>query len=358
MKRTIRVLALFLMLTFGLMLVACDKTNKEDEKEKQTIAEIKEDFLKSANEVQLEGETVKFKDANETEFELKKGIDNVVVLYGSFTTLWYEAGGTVSGLIGGKSSIKLYKEYIGRDITKDEGVETLAQSAAGKNWDVERILAKKPNLIICAVAMSGYKTISGPAKGANIPCVAVKYDNFSDYLKWFKVFSHLNNKGNLYEEVALKALDKVSKVIAETKKLTSLTVFNIFSGAGNFKANTKNTLVGSMINELNSNNITDSWENTKSTDRLEINLEIILQSKPKLILVQCHEEAEKVKVTLNEVYGNNALWKQIVKDMGGEDKIIYLEPFYFHYKPNSRFADAYLKLAEVLYPEHDFSKIK
>ena len=49
-------------------------------------------------------------------------------LYASFTTLWYEAGGEVIGCIGGDSSVTLYEEYIGRDITQDEGMQVVATS--------------------------------------------------------------------------------------------------------------------------------------------------------------------------------------------------------------------------------------
>ena len=37
------------------------------------------------------------------------------------------------------------------------------------------------------------------------------------------------------------------------------------------------------------------------------------------------------------------------------DKVYYLEKTLFHNKPNSRFAEAYQKLAEILYPDVEFS---
>lgn len=52
------------------------------------------------------------------------------------------------------------------------------------------------------------------------------------------------------------------------------------------------------------------------------------------------------------MYGGNAVWQSLraVK----EGKVYFLEPHLFHYKPNSRFADAYVTLAKILYPEIDF----
>ena len=71
----------------------------------------------------------------------------------------------------------------------------------------------KPDLIICSTAMSGYKTIEAPAEAAGIPVIAMSYNDFSDYLKWFKVFSNLTGHPELWDEVALKALDEVVDVL-------------------------------------------------------------------------------------------------------------------------------------------------
>ena len=52
------------------------------------------------------------------------------------------------------------------------------------------------------------------------------------------------------------------------------------------------------------------------------------------------------------MYGGNAVWQSLraVK----EGRVYFLEPHLFHYKPNSRFTDAYVTLAKILYPEIDF----
>ena len=140
-------------------------------------AALRAEFLKSADEVTVSDDSVTFKAATSTDgstVTVKKNPGKVVNLYGSFTTLWYEAGGTVIGCIGGDSSQALYVEYIGRDITTDDGMTVVATSSAGKRWDTENIISLKPDLIICSTAMSGYSTINGPATEAGIRVIAVK----------------------------------------------------------------------------------------------------------------------------------------------------------------------------------------
>lgn len=311
--------------------------------------QIKADFLKKADEVKVDENTVTFVDGSQKEITVNKDPKNAVSLYGSLTTLWYEAGGKLSGTIGGESTVALYEQYIGRDITKDEGVKVLANSSSGKKWDVESIIATKPDLIICSMAMSGYATIKEPATAASIPVIAVEYNDFSDYLKWFKVFCNLNGNEELWDSVAMKALDDVADVISMTHSGEKPKVFSMLSGSKSLQANTSNTVLGGMITELGAENIVDLWENKDKAERLEINLETVVAADPDIILVQCHADGETAQDQVKEIYGSNEVWNSLraVK----EGKIFYLEKALFHNKPNSKFAEAYKVLSDILYSE-------
>ena len=317
-------------------------------------AELKATFLKLAGEVVVDDDSVTFQDASgDTPVTIRKNPQKVVNLYASFTTLWYEAGGTVVGCIGGSSSQELYKEYIGRDITEDAGMTIAATSSSGKKWDTETILALQPDLIICSTAMSGYSTIQAPAEAAGIPVIAMSYNDFSDYLKWFKVFCNLTGQPELWESVALKALDEVVEVLAEIPESDHPTVFSMFSGSESLQANTSSTVVGGMVIARQAVNIVDGWDNSTGAERLDINLETVFAANPDIIIVQCHAGADAAREQVEELYGDNAVWQSLKAVQN--DKVYYLEKTLFHNKPNSRFAEAYQKLAEILYPDVEFS---
>lgn len=143
------------------------------ESEKEALREkLKAEFLSEADKVVITDDAVTFTDASSADgssVTISKNPQKTVNLYASFTTLWYEAGGTVIGCIGGDTSVDLYQEYIGRDITADGGVSVVATSSSGKKWDVETIINLQPDLIICSTAMSGYSTIQAPAAAARYP---------------------------------------------------------------------------------------------------------------------------------------------------------------------------------------------
>lgn len=314
---------------------------------------IRASFLEKADQVIVTDTSVIFPDAAHQEpIEVPLHPKNVAVLYASFATLWYEAGGVASGVIGGKSSIALYEQYIGRDITQDAGVAVLADTASGKSWNVEAILAQQPDLIICSTAMGGYETMRAPAQAAGIPLIAMEYQDFSDYLKWFKVLCHLSGHPELWEEVALQALDQVTNLLCKMPEENGPKVCALFLASNDsISVNTSNTVLGGMISQLGGINISDAGV-ANGAERLDINLEAVYAADPDLILVQCHASASDDAARLNQAYGHNPVWQALRAVREG--RVYFLEPHLFHNKPNCRFAQAYLTLAEILYPEIDF----
>lgn len=307
-------------------------------------------FLKEAELVKITEDTVTFTDASSGgELTLDKYPEKVVNLYASLTTLWYEAGGTAAGCIGGASAKELYEEYIGRDITEDDGMSVLSNSSAAKKWDIEQMIAMQPDLIICSTAMGGYETISGPAESAGIPVIAVEYDDFSDYLKWFRVFCALNGREDLWESVAMKAYTEVIEVLDKIPDEGAPSVFCMYAGTETLQADTQETMVGGMIADLGGVNIVDSGT---GEERITINLETVYASDPDVILVEGHDR-EDISVMMEEQYGNNPVWQSL--DAVSEGRIYYLEKELFHNKPNRRFAEAYRSLAQILYPDCEFT---
>lgn len=308
--------------------------------------EIKSAFLMESDAVTVTENSVVFTDAVGRSLEIEKFPVSTVSLYSSFTALWYEAGGTVSGCIGGSAARDVYIEHIGRDITLDGGVTVLSTASNSKHWDVESIIASAPSLVLVSTAMDGFSTVDGPAKAAGIPVVCVDYQNFSDYLKWFKVFCNLNGRPELWKEVALPALDKVTDIILSVKKQTPKKVMCMFSGTDSLKANTQNTVVGEMLTHLNAVNIADSTTTAKA-ERIEINLETVYLADPDIIVVQCHTDPTTAKSIADAVYGNNEVWNSLRAVKNGN--VYFLDKELFHNKPNRRFAEAYETLAALLY---------
>lgn len=301
-------------------------------------------FLAGADAVTVTDTAVIFTDTSGRErVEIAKAPASTAILYASLTTLWYEAGGVVSGCIGSTSARELYTEVIGRDITLDDGIEVLSTSAAAKNWNLEAMIAASPDLIIVSTAMNGYATVAPAAEAAGIPVIAVEYNDFADYLKWFKVFCHLTGHPELWESVALAALDEVMATLAAVPAGDAPSVLALFAGSESLQADTSSTVLGEMLTLVGARNVIGD----AGGERVEVNLEQIYAADPDVILILCHGSVEQAAAQVEASVGGNPVWQALRAVQKGN--VHYLERGLFHNKPNSRFAEAYEKLTEILY---------
>jgi len=341
-----KIISFFLLLFTVPSLVCCTKTDVP-QSDDAAYGDLRAYFLEKADEVEVTETSVIFTDALSHEpKEIKKSPKTTVGLYASLTTLWYEAGGSVSGCIGGNSAQTLYGETVGRDITADDGMTVVSNAANPKKWDIEQIIALRPSLIICSTAMGGHTTIDAPAKAAGIPVIAAEYDDFRDYLKWFKVFCNLTGHPELWDSIAEGVLDEVVSIIGRLPEGEEPSVFAMFADSESLQANTSNTVVGEMLRLMHALNIAD-MHNASGAERITIGLEAVYAADPDLIIIQCHTDTETAKKTVEDTYGTSEVWNSLRAVREG--RVYYLEKTLFHNKPNSRFAEAYSVLADILY---------
>ncbi len=315
--------------------------------------EVVEYYMQKANEVQVTETHVVFTDdGSGQELSIEKNPKNVAVLYGSLVALWHEAGGTVPLAIGGKSAVALYEEQIGRDITQDEGVKVISTSSSGTNWDVEAILAEKPDLIITSVGMKGYSTISGPAEAVGIPAIGINYDGVQDYLKWFKVFCNLTGHPELWDEVAEKTAQGIIDVVSKVPEdVDAPTAAILVVNSDKLKAYTFDSQPGTMLKELGGINVFDR-NNEGASANVEISLEDLYAQDPDIIFLAWYNEPGEMYNQLMSMVEGNPVWDSLRAVQEG--KFILLDKSLYHNKANHMYDQAYKTLAEFLYPDIEF----
>ncbi|MBR2896021.1 MAG: ABC transporter substrate-binding protein [Oscillospiraceae bacterium] len=305
-------------------------------------------YMQKADEVVVTDTHVTFTDdSGRGEITVAKNPKNAAVLYGSLACLWYEAGGVSPLLIGGKSSVSLYKEQIGRDITQDEGVTIVSESSSGSEWDIEAIIANNPDLIVCSMGMKGYASIGATAEAANIPVIAIQYDHVQDYLKWFKVFCNLSGHPELWDEVANATAEKIIEVVSKVPadvEVPKVAILGIVSGK--LRAYGTEAAAGTILKELGGVNVFD--DESAPFESVDIDLEQLYAAAPEIIVINQRGELGATQEQLNEVVGGNPVWDDLDAVKKG---VIFLEKGLFHNKPNHRYQEAYLTMAQILYPE-------
>lgn len=332
MKRFLTLLLVFVLIISA---VACTKDKKEEKKESKIDFEIK------ANEVKDSKDSVTFKNHEGKEVTIKKGKKRVISLYNTNTILWHSAGGKLVGRISTKGGDKIMP----KDLLEDKNVKIVGKSSSAKNLSVEKILGEKPDLILVGHGMS-QRELQKPFSQAGVDSVVIAYESFDDYLKWFKVFSLLNNKPELYESVAKKTLKEVEEVISKVDHSKKPKVLALF-GSSRMRVNTSNSNLGIIIKQLGGVNVVDNNKPKDETLRIEMNLESIVKADPDIIVVQTGSSVETAKKSVEKAYGSQESWKNLkaVKN----NKLFYLPPELFLFRANERYGEAYKMMFEILY---------
>ena len=364
-----KLIALLLALTMVLSMAACGTTPPETTAPEADPAEttvpvettapvtepaldntLVEYYMQKANEVVVTDTSVTFTDdSGRGEITVEKNPQNAAILYGSLTCLWYEAGGTAQLAIGGKSNAGLYKQQIGRNIVEDEGVTVVAESNSGSQWDVETIIANKPDLIVVSMGMKGYETMGAVAEAAGIPIIGIQYDHVQDYLKWFKVFCNLNGQPQLWDEIANASAEKIIDIISqipedvEAPRVLALSVLS-----DGLKAYGTEAAVGTILYEMGAYNVADN-EPGQSFDSVDIDLEQMYAMDPDIIVVVNRNTDGGTQQSLEELVGSNEVWLNL--DAVKEGKLYYLDMRLFFNKPNWRYQEAYQTMGQILYPQ-------
>ncbi len=283
-----------------------------------------------------------FTDSEGNSVALSEKPEKTAVLFSSFADIWVTAGGRVDITVG---------ETLERGFA-DEGT-ALVDKGAGKEIDVEALLAAEPDFVICSADIKAQSDAAVLIRSAGIPCAAFRVESFDDYLDVLKICTDITENPEAYaaygtdmEEKIDALLEKIPKTGAEGK------VLFIRSGSGESSAKAKNAaqhFAAAMLKELHADNIAENVP--VLLDGLSI--EEILKEDPQKIFISTMGDEEAAKAYMDSVLSSEA-WQQVsaVK----EDACYYLPKELFQFKPNARWYEAYLYLAELLYPETDFQE--
>lgn len=344
MKRPI---ALLLTLVLSLSAVALAETAFWDLDHDELI----EYYLAKANEVVVSDTHVRFTDdSGRGEISIAKNPRNAAVLYGSLASLWVEAGGKAQMVIGGENSVALYQEQLGRDITQDEGVTIVSETSSGQNWDTEKIIAARPDLIVCSMSMKGWETISGPALATDTPIIGIQYDTVQDYLKWFKVFCNLNGQPELWDEIANATAEKMVDIVLKVPEVENPPRVLILRET--LKAYGNDCQTGQLVWEMGGVNVVEKDPVDGMTGAIELSMEEIYALNPDIILIPQTAGEGSTIAKMEALLGEDPVWNALEAVKNG--RVYYLEKGLFHNKPNQYYRDAYIAMAGYLYPGVEF----
>ena len=260
----------------------------------------------------------------------------VAVLTSSLADLWITAGGTVHITVG---------ETLERGFLEEA---VLVDAGAGKTVDLERLIAEKPGLVLCSAELAGQLECAEALRSAGIPVAAFSVETFEDYLRVLKICTQILRTPENYETYGEAVCLEVETVVSSAQSVEE-PVRILFVRAGSSARYTKaktadQHFVCVMLRDLGTENIAD-----KAPILLEgLSTEEVLLSDPDAILFTTMGD-ESAGVAYMESLLTDPVWSSLRAVREGN--VHQLPKDLFQYKPNSRWAEAYAYLVDLLYGE-------
>lgn len=277
-------------------------------------------------------------DSGET-ISLTKRPKKAAVLFSSFAEMWLLSGGDIFVSVG---------ETVERGIASEDII--LADNGAGKRIDLEKLVLSGADFIIGSYDIPSHKEAREVLRKTGVPFALFRVESLEDYLRVFEIMTGINQNDAAYrtygEEVYKESLDIINKA-RHYGKTDAPQILFIRSGSGysSAKAKTKDMhFAAKMLDDLGAENIAEDVP--VIIDGLSF--EEIFMKDPDAIFISLMGDEEAARKYMEELLSDKR-WQMLTAVKEG--RCYFLEKELFQFKPNQKWADAYEKMAEMLYPE-------
>lgn len=255
------------------------------------------------------------------------------VLFSSLAEVWIKAGGDVDITVG---------EAVERGFAK-EGTP-LVDSGAGKSINIELLLSYKPSLVIYSSDIPAQRDAAEILKRNGIDVLACRIESFADYLDTLRIMTDITGNTAIYENEKSSLGTHIESIITKNKIKESEGKKILFLRAGSTAASTKTKssqehFAAEMLKELGCINIADTAPSS------ELGIEAILSASPEYIFISLMGNEEAARANVESLLCDKA-WASL--DAVKKNNVYILPKELFHFKPCTRWGEAYEYLANIL----------
>ncbi len=278
-----------------------------------------------------------FTDSEGREVKIKERPGKVAVMFSSYAEMWILAGGEVGVTVG---------ESVERGFAT-EGTP-LVDAGAGKTVDREALLAAKPDFVIASADIAAQAELADYLDSVGIPCALFRVDSFKDYAAAMLHLCAITERTDLYEKNVTEVGAEIERILAGVDKTASPRILFVRCGSSYSATKAKTAdenFVCRMLEELGAVNVADAAP--ELSDGLA--LEAILAADPEAIFFSTMGNEAKSRAYMDSELDSEA-WQSLSAVRAG--RYVYLDKNLFQFKPNARWGEAYLFLAEYLYGEN------
>ena len=280
-----------------------------------------------------DGESVCFTDALGRSVCVKKGVERVAALIGSFADVWQLSGGILCASA--------------EDAWEDLGLrlDGAVNIGGAHSPSLELLISSEPELVLASASTASNVDMRESLEAMGITVAYFDVDNFDDYLDMLDICTDITGHKELYVQngLSLKArIDSVKQSYASADIPDAhrrVLLLRASSSAVKAKGS-EGTVLGEMLADIGCVNIADS-----DTSLLEdLSVEAVIREEPyHIFVVTMGSDTQKARESLDSMMRENPAWGTLsaVK----EGRLHIMEKQLFNLKPNARWAQSY----EILY---------
>lgn len=280
-----------------------------------------------------------FTDALGREVTLEQTPQRTVALLGSYGEVWLAAGGYLAG-------------------TTEDSVDTPAALAQGgvanlgshSEANMELLLSLDPDFVILSADAAAHPAIGDTLEAAGIPCAYFSMLDWEGYMEMLRTFTTITGREDLYQSQIETVEKPIRERIAQAQEQETYgtqTVLLLRAYSTSVKAkDSESTVAGPILKDMGLINIADS----DSSLMENLTMESILMADPDYIfVVTMGNDVEAAEQMLESALLSNPAWNTLTAVREG--RYAMLNRDLFHYRPNTRWAEAYDFLWDLLYAQ-------
>ena len=296
-------------------------------------------FSCQKSDTPTEGEYYSFSDSVGNKITLRGKPSRVAVLFSSFADIWVSAGGRVDVTVG---------ESVERGFADSSAI--LVDSGSGhSSIDMETLIAADVDFVIGTADYACQAEAAQKMNELGIPSALFRVESFSDYLLVLKILTDITERPDLYAKNGTDISSKIDKIKSAIANYNTESPELLFLRAGSSAKSTKaksssDTFAAAMLTELGGENIADRVPTLLDG----LSLETVIEEDPDSIFITVMGDEDAAKAYVSELFKKDG-WNTLSAVKNG--KYYFLPKELFHYKPNSRWGEAYEHLACLLYPD-------
>lgn len=289
----------------------------------------------SVGEPQQE-ESFCFTDDLGREIQIKRP-QRIAVLNASYGEIWALAGG-IDTIVGASSNT-----WTDVDIPLGENVTDIGPA---HEISLEKLLSCEPDLILASSDISKDVSHLEVYEQAGLTVAYFGVTDYQDYLRMLEICTELTGQKENYERYGSAMERQIQDALAMAKGKAPKVLYVRATTGGVKVKNSKGTVLGTMLKDLGCINIADEDESLLE----DLSIEKIIEQDPDFIFaVYMGKDTEEIEKQMEQNLFSNGAWSTLTAVREGHYYL--MESELYNLKPNSRWGEAYEKLAGILYGE-------